>query len=139
MVFGWLTSEHRFLNLDSGLKSFCGTTLLREHDLDTDNYFRLFIINPYPPFFSQKGNPFKLTNEPVSGSKVSDVNGEGKSLGEEDSRTSIPVRASEMEREKIWVGGTKKGKKGKIWVGTSPRVGRRKGCRGQWKRKEKKI
>ena len=75
----------------------------------------------------------------MSGSKVSDVNGEGKSLGEEDSRTSIPIRASEMGREKIWVGGTKKRKKGKFWVGTSPRVGRRKGCRGQWKRKEKKI
>ena len=74
----------------------------------------------------------------MSGSKVSDVNGEGKSLGEEDSRTSIPIRASEMGREKIWVGGTKKGKKGKNFVGASPRVGKMKGCRGQWKRKEKK-
>ena len=32
-------------------------------------------------------------NEPVSCSEVGDADGEGRSLGEEDSRTSIPVRA----------------------------------------------
>ena len=43
-------------------------------------------------------------NESVLCSEMGDADGEGRSLGEEDSRTSILVRAPKTKRKKIWVG-----------------------------------
>ena len=43
-------------------------------------------------------------NKPVLCSKMGDADSEGRSLGEEDSKTSILVRAPKTKRKKIWVG-----------------------------------